>query len=72
MGWFTIHGGGATEQHVRMRMILEYKREFLRLAGNNYLLPISRVLQGRTENFEKKSVFQRGFETFLSVFHPEL
>ena len=38
----------------------------------NYLLPISRVLQGRTENFEKKSVFQRGFETFLSVFHPEL
>ena len=39
---------------------------------NNYLLPISRVLQGRTENFEKKSVFQRGFETFLSVFHPEL
>ena len=46
--------------------------QFFCPSKNNYLLPISRVLQGRTENFEKKSVFQRGFETFLSVFHPEL
>ena len=40
--------------------------------GNNYLLSISRVLQGRTEYFEKKSVFQRGFKIFLSVFLPKL
>ena len=55
----------------RGRRVTSKMRGF-RGGGNNYLLPISRVLQGRTENFEKKSVFQRGFETFLSVFHPEL